>query len=168
MESVKDEKRVGHPILHRNPEKSLHLLTVALSACTLALAAPQGSPYATAAQEYGPPKPYAFDFVSELLGGQMSRQEVADGSGRVTGSYTLQDEDGRRRTVEYVADENGFRATVRTNEQGTKSESPADVVLESSAPEPVLPLVAAGHVDQGRLRAATSPVAVPVAVPAQY
>ncbi|UYV78839.1 hypothetical protein LAZ67_16002952 [Cordylochernes scorpioides] len=114
--------------------------------------------------QYGPPKPYAFDFVSELLGGQMSRQEVADGSGRVTGSYTLQDEDGRRRTVEYVADENGFRATVRTNEQGTKSESPADVVLESSAPEPVLPLVAARHVDQGRLRAATSPVAVP----AQY
>ncbi|UYV75098.1 hypothetical protein LAZ67_12002458 [Cordylochernes scorpioides] len=106
----------------------------------------------------------------KLLGGHMSRQESADGSGRVVGSYTLQNEDGSRRTVEYVADENGFRATVRTNEPGTKSESPADVVFESTAPEPVLPLLGSGprHVDHGRLRTAASrmvPMPIRMAAP---
>ncbi|UYV75089.1 hypothetical protein LAZ67_12002437 [Cordylochernes scorpioides] len=99
--------------------------------------------------------------MADLLGGRTARQESSDGSGRVVGSYTLQDDDGRQRTVEYVADETGFRASVRTNEPGTKSESPADVVFESTAPEPVLPLMGAGP---HHVRAAASRI-IPVPVP---
>lgn len=56
-----------------------------------------------------------------------------DVSGRVSGSYTIRLADGRERDVVYVADEKGYRAEVTTNEKGTQSESPADVVLKSTA-----------------------------------
>lgn len=39
------------------------------------------------------------------------------------------------RVVKYVADENGFRADVDTNEPGTKSDNPADVSFKSAAVE---------------------------------
>ncbi|KAL3180834.1 hypothetical protein MRX96_037248 [Rhipicephalus microplus] len=35
--------------------------------------------------------------------------------------------------VTYTADENGYRAEIVTNEQGTESKNPADVVIQSSA-----------------------------------
>jgi len=79
------------------------------------------------------PNPYQFSYSSPSEGGQSSHQESGDGSGRVTGSYTVQDEDGRSRLVEYVADENGFRASITTNEPGTSNQSPADVTINSSA-----------------------------------
>lgn len=66
----------------------------------------------------------------------MSRSESADESGKVVGSYSLYVADGRQRKVDYVATpEEGFRATVTTNEFGTdpKAESPADVQFYSSA-----------------------------------
>lgn len=44
------------------------------------------------------------------------------------------DGDGRQRRVEYVADENGFRAKVASNEVGTKSENSADVEVLASPP----------------------------------
>lgn len=34
----------------------------------------------------------------------------------------------------YTADENGYRAEIITNELGTESKNPADVVIQSSAP----------------------------------
>lgn len=51
----------------------------------------------------------------------------------MSGSYTVQGEDGLGRVVDYIADENGFRATIRTNEPGTANQNPADVVIESTA-----------------------------------
>lgn len=51
----------------------------------------------------------------------------------VRGSYTLTDIDGRNRVVEYIAGPEGFNANIRTNEPGTESGAPADVVIESSA-----------------------------------
>ncbi|GFS47252.1 cuticle protein 10.9 [Trichonephila inaurata madagascariensis] len=66
-------------------------------------------------------------------GGSSSHQESGDGAGRVSGSYSVVDEDGRSRTVEYVADELGFRANVITNEPGTSNQAPADVTISSSA-----------------------------------
>lgn len=39
---------------------------------------------------------------------------------RHTGSYGYTDAYGVYRKVDYVADENGFRATIRSNEPGTK------------------------------------------------
>ncbi|CAN7989146.1 unnamed protein product, partial [Ixodes hexagonus] len=79
------------------------------------------------------PIPYAFNYLSQLEDGSHSHEESGDGSGRVTGKYTLSTADGRTRTVTYVADENGFRAEVVTNEQGTESKNPADVTIQSSA-----------------------------------
>lgn len=52
------------------------------------------------------------------------------------GSYTIALADGRRRTVEYIADADGFRARINTNEPGTGDDAPADVQWNSSA-EPV-------------------------------
>lgn len=62
--------------------------------------------------------PYKFGFDDRHNGGRVARHEEYDGTGRVTGFYTIEDPDGRRRLVKYVADENGFRAQVLTNEPG--------------------------------------------------
>ncbi|XP_023225135.1 adult-specific rigid cuticular protein 15.7-like [Centruroides sculpturatus] len=85
------------------------------------------------------PKPYDFSYVAPAIGGQSTRKETGDGSGRVVGSYTLNDDDGRSRVVEYVADAGGFRASVKTNEPGTRSDSPADVDFQSTALDPFKP-----------------------------
>ncbi|XP_054723081.1 cuticle protein 16.8-like [Uloborus diversus] len=77
--------------------------------------------------------PYAFQYVAQCEDGSSSRQESSDGNGRVVGSYTLAVEDGRRRVVDYVADQDGFRATVDTNEPGTDVQNPADVVFHSAS-----------------------------------
>lgn len=81
------------------------------------------------------PEPYSFAFSSPNDDGtSSSREETGDANGRVTGSYTILGADGQQRRVEYVADENGFRANVITNEIGTESQSPADTQFQSSAP----------------------------------
>lgn len=85
----------------------------------------------------GVPNPYQFSYSAPSEGGQSSHQESGDGSGRVTGSYSVTDEDGRSRLVEYVADEGGFRASVTTNEPGTSNSAPADVTINSSADDGV-------------------------------
>jgi len=79
-----------------------------------------------------PIAPYAFGYTADAIDGSSSRQESSDGSGVVRGSYTLSSADGIKRVVNYIADENGFRAQVQTNEPGTESQSPANVVFESS------------------------------------
>ncbi|XP_015903804.1 cuticle protein 10.9 [Parasteatoda tepidariorum] len=90
---------------------------------------PIGSPYD------GVPNPYQYSYSAPSIGGESSHQESGDGQGRVTGSYSVTDEDGRSRTVEYVADELGFRANIITNEPGTSNQAPADVSISSSADE---------------------------------
>ncbi|XP_022693058.1 cuticle protein 18.6-like [Varroa jacobsoni] len=80
-----------------------------------------------------PPTPYAFEYSVNSAEGGQSRTERADGAGRVTGSYTIQLADGRNRVVEYIADEGGYRANIKTNEFGTESQSPANVAFLSSA-----------------------------------
>lgn len=79
------------------------------------------------------PTPYQYSYTSPAIGGSSSHQETGDGHGRVSGSYTVEDEDGRSRIVEYVADEDGFRAAISTNEPGTANQNPADVTIASSA-----------------------------------
>ena len=74
-------------------------------------------------------KPYSFGFNSvDEYGTQLGRQEVADGSGGVRGSYSYRDPAGQFRQVQYEADGNGFRANVDTNEAGVVSHKPADAV----------------------------------------
>lgn len=62
------------------------------------------------------------------------RQEQGDQSGAVRGTYGYTDNQGLYRVVEYVADANGFRANVRTNEPGTGKEGPADVTWQAVEP----------------------------------
>lgn len=75
-------------------------------------------------------EPYAFDYSVE----GSSRRETGDTRGVVRGQYTLSGPDGSRRVVDYVADRDGFRAAVNTNEFGTESRGPANVQLRSSQP----------------------------------
>lgn len=87
------------------------------------------------------PIPYSFNYISETEdGGKSSHDESGDGSGRVTGSYTVNNLEGHSRTVEYIADAEGFRATVRSNEPGLVNANPAGVTMETSgaAASPVL------------------------------
>ncbi|OQR73601.1 cuticle protein 10.9-like [Tropilaelaps mercedesae] len=85
-------------------------------------------------ENYGPPQPFEFSYSSQDPEGTHSHNQQGDANGRVTGEYTLQLADGRSRTVRYTADENGYRAEIITNELGTESKNPADVIIQSSAP----------------------------------
>jgi len=100
------------------------------------------------------PMPYEFAYqTADHEGSASTRQEKADGSGRVEGSYSFTLADGRSRTVNYVADHEGYRAAVSTNEFGTESKDPADVKFESTA-EPAAE--AAIREEPNRLRNAAS------------
>lgn len=86
-------------------------------------------------EENLPPQPfhYSFDTVDEF-GTQMTREEAGDAQGTVTGSYTYRDAQGLARIVRYIADHDGFRAEIQTNEPGTETSSPADATIISSQP----------------------------------
>ncbi|GBM87438.1 hypothetical protein AVEN_105911-1, partial [Araneus ventricosus] len=58
---------------------------------------------------------------------------VGDGK-NVKGSYGFTDGRGIHRQVNYVADNAGFRAQVKTNEPGTANQNPAAVHIISDAP----------------------------------
>ncbi|CAL1290245.1 unnamed protein product [Larinioides sclopetarius] len=81
------------------------------------------------------PKLYSFNYRSILKDGkgESSRTESSDGTGKVQGSYSLNNAEGHYRVVEYVADQDGFRAVIRTNEPGTKSMNPANVIIQSES-----------------------------------
>ena len=88
-------------------------------------------PYGTQ-ENYGPPSPYEFSYNSQDQEGAHGHSQSSDGR-TVRGHYMIQMADGTMRRVEYHADENGFHAKVVTNELGTESKNPADVIFESSA-----------------------------------
>lgn len=97
--------------------------------------------------------PYEFGYdIADEHGNKQSRQESGDAAGNQRGSYSIDLVDGRKRIVDYVADGNGFKAVVRSNEPGTDpSQDPADVqreplgqpiqVVEVPKPEPPKPKV---------------------------
>ncbi|GBN63006.1 hypothetical protein AVEN_218264-1, partial [Araneus ventricosus] len=82
------------------------------------------------------PQPYNFDYQSaDEQGNTHYHREEADASGTVRGSYGYTDIQGLYRVVDYIADVNGFRASIRTNEPGTDGkESPADVQMTVEQP----------------------------------
>lgn len=96
----------------------------------LAIAGVASAQEAPAAEQNAAPEPYSYAYETD----SHAASEQRDPSGKVTGFYTLVDADGRSRRVEYIADETGFHAKVATNEVGTKSENPADVVIEAAPP----------------------------------
>ncbi|KAM7308608.1 putative structural constituent of cuticle [Ixodes scapularis] len=91
----------------------------------------------TYGQSAGLDRPQPFDFgynVQDEFGNTQFRQEKGDESGSVQGSYGYTDALGVYRKVHYVADQNGFRADIKSNEPGVKQENPADVQLVVEPP----------------------------------
>ncbi|XP_035229384.1 cuticle protein-like [Stegodyphus dumicola] len=80
------------------------------------------------------PQPYKFGYDIKDLDSQQYREEAGNGAGIVTGSYGFTDANGIQRQVNYVADDAGFRAQVKTNEPGTANQNPANVELISNTP----------------------------------
>lgn len=61
------------------------------------------------------------------------RRESGNAAGQVVGSYGLRTADGRLRTVNYIADDAGFRAAINTNEPGVEPKDPAAVTINKPA-----------------------------------
>ncbi|GIY17741.1 uncharacterized protein CDAR_406941 [Caerostris darwini] len=78
------------------------------------------------------PSPYNFGYAVQGHDGSQFRKEQGDGHGQVQGSYGYRDSQGILREVHYVADHNGFRAQVKTNEPGTVNKDSADVKVVSN------------------------------------
>lgn len=79
-------------------------------------------------EPYYPPMPFSWGYdLSDGYGAAQYHKETGDEYGKRVGSYGYTDAYGVYRQVDYVADENGFRATVKSNEPGLQKgqESPA-------------------------------------------
>ncbi|XP_053207566.1 uncharacterized protein DDB_G0271670-like [Panonychus citri] len=84
---------------------------------------------------YQPAEPYNFGYdVRDDYGNRQYRKEESDASGAVRGSYGYTDANGLFRIVEYIADANGFRANIKTNEPGTAAQQAADIILSAESP----------------------------------
>ncbi|CAN7996604.1 unnamed protein product, partial [Ixodes hexagonus] len=89
-----------------------------------------------------PPQPYSFGYDNtDEFGTRLTRQETGDEHNNKVGSYSYVDANGVARTVNYVADAFGYRASVQTNEPGTKTSEPADAPTYSSSVEVQAPVV---------------------------
>ncbi|KAM7282741.1 putative mitogen-activated protein kinase [Ixodes scapularis] len=82
--------------------------------------------YNQTAQPYN----FGYDTVDEY-GNKQFHKEQGDANNAKTGSFGYIDANGVYRRVNYVADANGFRATVETNEPGTKAGVSADAVFDA-------------------------------------
>lgn len=110
---------------------------------------------------------YKFGYDEAHASGRSGRREERNGD-VVHGSYNLADADGRDRTVHYIADASGFRATIHTNEPGVDaSREPAAVLINkqgfAAAPAPEQVIVAAAPVYRSASHYAPAPLpAAPV------
>ncbi|XP_077512834.1 uncharacterized protein LOC144124030 [Amblyomma americanum] len=92
-----------------------------------------------------PPQPYSFGYDNvDEYGNRLFHIEQSDANNAKTGSYGYRDAYGLYRRVNYIADANGFRATVDTNEPGTAPGASADVVFNAAPVVPPTPGGAAG------------------------
>lgn len=115
---------------------------------------------------------YSFGYDEAGATGGSFRHEKSDAYGNRVGSYGLTGADGRVRIVNYVADANGYRANIQTNEPGTEPRDPAAVAINKATPMVAAPLpvpVAAPVVAASAASvalAAPAPLPVPVAAAA--
>jgi hypothetical protein len=114
---------------------------------------------------------YNFGYNEDHTSGGTFRREAGDAHGNVAGSYGLRDADGRIRIVNYVANDDGFKADIQTNEPGVEPKDTADatfnkaesVLVETvAAPAPYVAIPAAEPV---ALRTEQVAVAAPVFPP---
>ncbi|KAG8192060.1 hypothetical protein JTE90_025324 [Oedothorax gibbosus] len=79
--------------------------------------------------------PYSFGYdINDGLGTEQQRQESSDASGVKTGSYSYTDLNGVYRIVNYIADKDGYRVSMKTNEPGAANPGSADVVVLAERP----------------------------------
>ncbi|KAH6925497.1 hypothetical protein HPB50_006189 [Hyalomma asiaticum] len=91
-----------------------------------------GGPGAASSEPVYPPQPYSFGYDNvDEYGTQSFHKEESDANNVKTGSYGYRDANGTFRKVTYVADADGFRATVDMNEPGTVTGHTADAVFSS-------------------------------------
>ncbi|KAH8009598.1 hypothetical protein HPB51_018291 [Rhipicephalus microplus] len=84
-------------------------------------------------QENYPAQPYTFSYDSTGEdGGRISQQETGDERNFKTAATATRPQTVVYRTANYVADDQGFRVSIDTNEPGTKAENPADVTLNAN------------------------------------
>ncbi|KAK8786111.1 hypothetical protein V5799_007525 [Amblyomma americanum] len=83
---------------------------------------------------------YDFGYKERHPGGATFRQETGNPWGHKVGSYGIADADGRVRFVKYVADANGFRVHISTNEPGTAASSPAGAGINAPVALPAVPV----------------------------
>ncbi|XP_055936638.1 cuticle protein 16.8-like [Argiope bruennichi] len=118
-----------------------HLLIVG-SFCLLAattLAQPIVEPVSLVQPVVQVPRPYTYGYeFGDGLGMSQYRQEVADGTGAVRGSYGYVDPFGITRKVEYNAGADGFKAFIRSNEPGLTNQDAADAVYVVQPPPPAV------------------------------
>lgn len=114
------------------------------------------------------PSPYSFAYnTADVSGNQIVRQEAGDANGAVRGRYGYRDADGLYRTVEYIADANGFRAAIRSNEPGLGNSAdvngiPASVFLQTeTTPTKVASKVASASLARLRVAQNTLATALP-------
>lgn len=119
---------------------------LSITVAKLAVAAPA---YAKVAEEYDPNPQYSFayDIQDGLTGDSKSQHETRNGD-VVSGSYSLVDPDGHKRTVDYTADpHNGFNAVVHREPLGHKVVAAAPIVAKVATPvhyaSPIVAKVAA-------------------------
>lgn len=112
-------------------------LTLALAVCQIVHCSPvpPSEPYS---YHHFDPYSYGYD-VEDNYGNKQWRQEKSNHPHEVHGSYGYRDKNGVYREVTYVADKDGFRANIKTNEPGVEgAKDPASTNIESyySAPPP--------------------------------
>ncbi|KAH6938964.1 hypothetical protein HPB50_015325 [Hyalomma asiaticum] len=96
------------------------------------------------AQVNQPPAPYnfAYEHVDDKTGAKVTQSESGDSNNVKTGSYGINDPTGIYRLVQYIADSQGFRVTVDTNEPGTKTHDAANARYTSKAANTPVAVVA--------------------------
>ncbi|RWR99311.1 Cuticle protein 14-like isoform b, partial [Dinothrombium tinctorium] len=77
---------------------------------------------------------YGFSYDESHPTGGSFRKESGNALGQVVGSYGLRDSDGRIRTVNYIADAAGFRASISSNEPGVEPKDPAATTINKAVP----------------------------------
>ncbi|KAG1679328.1 Cuticle protein 16.8 [Nymphon striatum] len=86
--------------------------------------------YGKAVEIVEPPQPYQMNYdITDEYGNQRWRQESGDEYNNKKGSYGYRDAYGLSRSVDYVADEYGFRVMVISNEPGVETSNPADAQI---------------------------------------
>ncbi|XP_013780194.1 actin cytoskeleton-regulatory complex protein PAN1-like [Limulus polyphemus] len=121
---------VYRPVLKIAPPAYVPSVLVACLFVVVANAVP--TPYGYAPEPVEAPQPYDFSYdIKNDYGDTQWQQESGDASGNKQGSYGYRDAAGVYRQVEYVADANGVRFVIKTNEPGTDNQNPADVQITS-------------------------------------